>query len=1230
MGRLQKASLVLSFALAVALPGSAQVKLQDVLDASTEVANHMEHFRVLPPTVQIGSAATNPAAYLRLASETLIGLSGGSPSVTVQVPRVALPQEPYPADVKPSEKVYLAPLAAAESLALAKAIATGLPDGSTAPGSFALRGGKARFPDVVHHVASVLRFYRFYGYLPPHLRLTVISTRSLFKWATPQGYEKYTSVLSGGTNPWNQSYYLEPAHYYEAFAYASAVVQSAATMNADPCALHRIVGEMIHNETSGLWARGRRYWFVPPSESKYRMSGLEAMRYFDGHSAWHNPKMNTLLRAVGLPGAEWRQYLPPDASAPAFFRCGKWVNTDVHGGYGTDPASNPKVVPHTPPWDIPWEGAGTPPEGVVRPPQPQDAAIARVRSIVELGGSAGADSSVWLNPEDLEAHGADFIVDQAVSGGIRTLIVTLKTTFGHVFFKTTVPPAERILPVREDHEANVQQLIRAARAKGIRVFGGFATLQDSLAPSSWRIEETGSVLDHLSPCNATARQQLETMLGEMLKTYALDGVVLGQLFWGDINTDTAFITTSHGCDTSRPGWQGQALTDLAKRLVQAVHAAKPGLPVWLTGHPFRPGPYDRPGELTGEQDFASLAAVADGWMVIASDAVYLAQQPDPIAAEVGRLQALLAPVFESTPAKRFAFAVSLHLSDDWTFPAAFYDGMARRMRGLGAEMSLHSPSSADGDARGAYAFTRNQWAKIGDLSGAAATHNVLVLDRSGSMLAEGKIEAAHGAARLYVDRVPDGDSLGAVSFADDALPESLNQTPAAVTGEPVRKSAKQFLSAIRPPDVYAQTSIGDGIERARQMLVAEPKGQRVMVLLSDGLENQPRYWDRVGPNQLPGARAALLAARPRIAVHAVALGKDADQRLLETIARDTGGTYHYVYVGHSLSLDSRLTRAYSEVSAAIEGQERIVSDDGVLGPGEVRVRTVAVPGGAGDLTLQVSWPEAGQAVSVAIEDPSGATDLAIPGSLRREDPHHVVFQVPRPEPGYWTVTLAPRGEPGEYLLLASADTGLSQTLELEPLVRPATGTETRVEGRLRVRYGALPAASLSLTASLEQPDRSSVRVAATANNGTFSFSHPIGQGGSYVLRWTVEGVDRVGWPYRLDGERSFYYGYPLDRDEDEMGDAWEREHGLDPARDDRLEDPDGDRLNNFDEHQLGTDPQIADTDGDGTSDGAELERGTNPLAPDAGTLAGCGPFVAAVAVLALVLALAWWWRRSRP
>ncbi len=51
---------------------------------------------------------------------------------------------------------------------------------------------------------------------------------------------------------------------------------------------------------------------------------------------------------------------------------------------------------------------------------------------------------------------------------------------------------------------------------------------------------------------------------------------------------------------------------------------------------------------------------------------------------------------------------------------------------------------------------------------------------------------------------------------------------------------------------------------------------------------------------------------------------------------------------------------------------------------------------------------------------------------------------------------------------------------------------------------------------------------------------------------------------------------PVDDDHDGMADAWEREHGLDPDRDDAGEDPDGDGYTNLVEYLADSDPHAAD------------------------------------------------------
>lgn len=73
-----------------------------------------------------------------------------------------------------------------------------------------------------------------------------------------------------------------------------------------------------------------------------------------------------------------------------------------------------------------------------------------------------------------------------------------------------------------------------------------------------------------------------------------------------------------------------------------------------------------------------------------------------------------------------------------------------------------------------------------------------------------------------------------------------------------------------------------------------------------------------------------------------------------------------------------------------------------------------------------------------------------------------------------------------------------------------------------------------------------------------------------------------------------------DKDGDQMADAWEVTHGLDPnSKIDGLEDTDKDGLLNIQEYQYDVNPRNNDTDADGIPDGWEVDHGLNAKVDDA-------------------------------
>ena len=192
---------------------------------------------------------------------------------------------------------------------------------------------------------------------------------------------------------------------------------------------------------------------------------------------------------------------------------------------------------------------------------------------------------------------------------------------------------------------------------------------------------------------------------------------------------------------------------------------------------------------------------------------------------------------------------------------------------------------------------------------------VLVIDDSGSMAANDyqptRLEAAKAASETLIKSLQEKDNVGIVIF------ESGATTAAYLT--PYKDKAIERLRAIEQKQ--GKTAIGDGLSLAVDMATSIPNKKRVIVLLSDGVNNA----GVISPDD-----AISYAKTNKIQVHTIAMGSDkqvvlgydffgnpqyaepADEATLQKIASETGGIYH-----KSVDADT-LNQVYKNMGENIE------------------------------------------------------------------------------------------------------------------------------------------------------------------------------------------------------------------------------------------------------------------------------------------------------------------------
>ena len=233
------------------------------------------------------------------------------------------------------------------------------------------------------------------------------------------------------------------------------------------------------------------------------------------------------------------------------------------------------------------------------------------------------------------------------------------------------------------------------------------------------------------------------------------------------------------------------------------------------------------------------------------------------------------------------------------------------------------------------------------LSGAEATGTArpdmnlaLVIDRSGSMGSERKLEFAKKAAEKLVSRLRSEDRLALVVYDDevDRLVPSM----------PAWDNREAFVSAIRRLEPGGSTNLFGGMLVGQQEVYAGLDERRInrVLLLSDGLANR----GITGRHEI-GKRVSRWREQG-VRVSTMGVGIEYDDQLMKDVAARSGGNYYYVDQAEAIvdHLDAELRELSQIVAKDLMLEVR-------LGPG-VEVRDVyGYRHSLADDTLRVPLPD---------------------------------------------------------------------------------------------------------------------------------------------------------------------------------------------------------------------------------------------------------------------------------
>lgn len=444
----------------------------------------------------------------------------------------------------------------------------------------------------------------------------------------------------------------------------------------------------------------------------------------------------------------------------------------------------------------------------------------------------------------------------------------------------------------------------------------------------------------------------------------------------------------------------------------------------------------------------------------------------------------------------------------------------------------------------------------------------LVLDKSGSMSEDRgdgqgtKHNSLVDAAEVFTSVMLEGDQIALVAFNENAT----SVAPLTMLGDPTNAfdpGRQAITTAIGGPGLNpgGATSIGDGIFEGRQALSGSTADVDALVVLTDGVENSPRWIADV---------SAEIDAR----TYAIGLGTAANTSAaaLQTVSGNNGG---YLLVTGPISGDNAfvLKKYFLQILSGISNAEVVLDPTGwlVVGQQQRIPFSLTETDRCVDVILLTDVP---QAVRFTVETPNGEViDPAVaqgrPGFAHVLGQHVTYYRLTLPADvradhpeidGTWTAVLEVPGRqvPGAATHVEPTGPAASSRGRLAYSLLVHAWSDTALAAST-VQASHEPGATVTINATVTVADRpfgvAHVRADVTAPNGTtFTVALAAGDGtstgsfvaalaGTYAIRVRASGLSPQGASFERERALTASVWHGGDRQDDHRGGGSGGGHG---------------------------------------------------------------------------------------